>query len=321
MAKGHWYDTTLQAPLMVAFFLSIGWMASWRELRRGGPVVITFLLFCLFAFVAQNVIGILLVMAMGEPPLPGVLAGSVSLAGGPGTASALAGIVIGGPMGSPQAARLIAKFRLKPSAEDLSTAMPDNVPVSFDEPVVHPDLAPAHLTSHLQLFIILMALGAVLGEWIQGRGITPPVYIGTMLVAAAGRNLRDTGRGPLGRLRVSDSVVDELGTIALASFLVMATMTLKLNQLAGMASVLIIILAVQAVWIFLVASVVVFRFFGRDYEAAVIRAGFTGFMMGTMANARANLNAITQRFVPAPKELIWSFPSSAPAELISPTAP
>jgi ESS family glutamate:Na+ symporter len=175
------------------------------------------------------------------------------------------------------------------------------VPVSFDEQVVHPDLAPVHLTSHLQLFIILMALGALLGEWIQGRGITLPVYIGAMLVAAAVRNLRDTGHGPLGRLRVSDSVVDELGTIALAYFLVMATMTLKLDQLAGMASVLIIILAVQAVWIFLVASVMVFRFFGRDYEAAVIGAGFTGFMMGTMANAMANLNAITQRFGPAPK--------------------
>ena len=316
------FDTTLQAPLMIAFFLSIGWMASWRELRRGGPVVITFLLFCLVALVAQNVIGILLAMAMGESPLLGVLAGSVSLAGGPGTAlafapafeeaglesaaaigtaSALAGIVIGGLMGSPQAARLIAKFRLKPSAEDLATAMPDNVPVSFEEQVVHPDLAPVHLTSHVQLFIILMALGALLGEWIQGRGITLPVYIGAMLVAAAVRNLRDTGRGPLGRLRVSDSVVVELGTIARAYFLVMATMTLKLDQLAGMASVLIIILAVQAVWIFLVASVVVFRFFGRDYEAAVIGAGFTGFMMGTMANAMANLNAITQRFGPAPK--------------------
>jgi len=316
------FDTTLQTPLMIAFFLSIGWMASWRELRRGGPVVISFLAFCLVALLSQNLVGVLLAWAMGEPPLLGVLAGSVALAGGPGTAlafapafekagvesaapigtaCALAGIVIGGLMGSPQAARLIAKFRLKPSAEDRSTAMPEDIPVSLEQQVVHPNLAPTHLAAHLQFFIILMAVGALIGEWIQARGITLPVYIGVMLAAAAVRNVRDYGRGPVARLPVSDSVVEELGSIALAYFLVMATMTLKLEQLAGMASVLGIILAVQAVWTFLLASLLVFRFFGRDYDAAVIGAGFTGFMMGTMANAMANLSAITRRFGPAPK--------------------
>jgi ESS family glutamate:Na+ symporter len=316
------FDTTLQSPLMLAFFLSIGWMASWRELRRGGRTVITFLLFCLVALVSQNVIGILLAMAMGEPPLLGVLAGSVALTGGPGTAlafapafekaglesaapigtaCALAGIVIGGLMGSPQAARLIAKFRLKPSPEDLSGTMPENVPVSMEEQVLHPDLSPAHLTNHLQFIIILMALGAALGEWIQARGITLPLYIGAMAVAALVRNGCDLKLGPLSRLPVSNSVIEELGSVALAYFLVMATMTLNLGQLAGMASVLVIILAVQAVWIFLVASILVFRCFGRDYDAAVIGAGFTGFMMGTMANAMANINAITRRYGPSPK--------------------
>jgi ESS family glutamate:Na+ symporter len=316
------FDTTMQAPLMIAFFLSIGWMASWRELRRGGPAVVAFMVFCLVALVSQNVIGIALAVAMGESPLLGVLAGSVALAGGPGTAlafapafeqagvesaapigtaCALAGIVIGGLMGSPQAARLIARFRLKPSPEDLSTPMPERVPVSMEEQVVHPDLSPERLTGHLQFFLILMAVGALLGEWIQGLGITLPVYIGAMLVAAAVRNLRDCGRGPLARLPVSDRAVEELGSIALAFFLVMATMTLKLEQLAGLASVLLVILAAQAAWIFLLASVPVFRWFGRDYDAAVIGAGFTGFMMGTMANAMANLNAITRRFGPAPK--------------------
>lgn len=316
------FDTTLQTPLMLAFFLSIGWMASWRELRRGGKTVISFLLFCLVALVTQNVIGMALAVAMGEPPLLGLLAGSVALTGGPGTAlafapafekagleaaaaigtaSALAGIVIGGLMGSPQAARLIAKYRLKPSAEDLSGAMPENVPVSMGEQMVHPELSPAHFTSHLQFIIIVMALGAALGGWIQARGITLPLYIGAMAVAAVIRNACDLKLGPLGRLTVSNSVIEELGSVALAYFLVMATMTLNLGQLTGMASVLMIILAVQAIWIFLLATFLVFRWFGRDYDAAVIGAGFTGFMMGTMANAMANINAITRRYGPAPK--------------------
>lgn len=316
------FDTTLQSPLMLAFFLSIGWMASWRELKRGGKTVISFLLFCLVALVTQNVIGMALAVAMGEPPLLGVLAGSVALTGGPGTAlafapafekagleaaaaigtaSALAGIVIGGLMGSPQAARLIAKYRLKPSPEDLSSAMPEDVPVSMGEQMVHPELSPAHFTSHLQFIIIVMALGAALGGWIQAQGITLPLYIGAMAVAALVRNACDFKVWPLSSLPVSNSVIEELGSVALAYFLVMATMTLNLGQLASMASVLVIILAVQAIWIFLVASILVFRCFGKDYDAAVIGAGFTGFMMGTMANAMANINAITRRYGPAPK--------------------
>jgi ESS family glutamate:Na+ symporter len=34
------FDLTLQTPLMIAFFLSIGWMASWKNLRAGGSDVI-----------------------------------------------------------------------------------------------------------------------------------------------------------------------------------------------------------------------------------------------------------------------------------------
>ena len=48
----HWaatpieFDTTLQRPLMVAFFTSIGFGASYRLLRVGGPQVLWFLLAC-----------------------------------------------------------------------------------------------------------------------------------------------------------------------------------------------------------------------------------------------------------------------------------
>ena len=78
-------------------------------------------------------------------------------------------------------------------------------------------------------------------------------------------------------------------------------MTLQLKQLAGLATVLVIILAVQAAWIWCLGSWLVFRFFGKNYEAAVIGGGFTGFMLGTTANAMANLNAITKRYGPAPR--------------------
>lgn len=91
---------------MIAFFLSIGWMASWKNLRAGGSDVIKFFLLCGLILVSQNLIGMGLAKAMGQNPLVGALAGSVSLAGGPGTALAFApafekaGVVGAGPIGT-----------------------------------------------------------------------------------------------------------------------------------------------------------------------------------------------------------------------------
>jgi ESS family glutamate:Na+ symporter len=49
---------------------------------------------------------------------------------------------------------------------------------------------------------------------------------------------------------------------------------------------------------------VVFRAMGKDYEAAVMSGGFVGFMLGTTANAMANMEAMVQRFGPAPRAFL-----------------
>ncbi|MEW6364870.1 MAG: sodium/glutamate symporter [Acidobacteriota bacterium] len=43
---------------------------------------------------------------------------------------------------------------------------------------------------------------------------------------------------------------------------------------------------------------------GRDYEAAVISAGFCGFMLGTTANSMANMETLVERYGPAPKAFL-----------------
>ena len=51
---------------------------------------------------------------------------------------------------------------------------------------------------------------------------------------------------------------------------------------------------------YLFAYFVVFNVMGRDYEAAVMTAGFVGFAMGATSNAMANMQAVTKRCGPAP---------------------
>jgi ESS family glutamate:Na+ symporter len=121
-----------------------------------------------------------------------------------------------------------------------------------------------------------------------------------MLVASAIRNADDV----TGVFGLSQRVIDDLGSVALSLFLVLALMTLELWRLAGLAVPLTVILAAQLALVAGVAALPVFRVMGRDYEAAVMSSGFVGFMMGTAANAMANMEALVQKFRPAPKAFL-----------------
>jgi ESS family glutamate:Na+ symporter len=63
-------------------------------------------------------------------------------------------------------------------------------------------------------------------------------------------------------------------------------------------------LLLQVVAIMVVAATIVFRLMGRDYESAVMAGGFCGFMLGTTANAMANMEALVERYGPAPKAFL-----------------
>lgn len=75
------FDTTLQNPLMIAFFTTIGFGASLSLLKIGGPQVLRFFLLATVFAVVQNFVGILVALGFGLDPLFGVLAGSVTLTG------------------------------------------------------------------------------------------------------------------------------------------------------------------------------------------------------------------------------------------------
>jgi ESS family glutamate:Na+ symporter len=121
-----------------------------------------------------------------------------------------------------------------------------------------------------------------------------------MLVAAVIRNFDDATK----MVGMSQRMLDDVGGTALSLFLVMALMTLRLWDLVGVALPLAIMLALQLIAIAIVSATVVFRVMGRDYESAVMAGGFCGFMLGTTANAMANMEAVVQRYGPAPKAFL-----------------
>jgi ESS family glutamate:Na+ symporter len=92
--------------------------------------------------------------------------------------------------------------------------------------------------------------------------------------------------------------------IALAFFLVIALMDLRLWELAGLALPMLVILAVQVVLMIVYAVLVTFVLMGRDYEAAVTTGGHIGFGLGITPNAVANMEALTERYAPAPRSFL-----------------
>jgi ESS family glutamate:Na+ symporter len=307
------FDTTLQTPLMVAFFTTIGFGASVRLLRVGGVQVMLFLVLATSAVLAQNLLGAGLAMLMGLPPLFGVLAGSTTLAGGPATGlafaplfeqagvngatvvavtAAMAGIVMGGLFGGPVAGRIISRRRLQPDA-----AVPSAAPVATGPATREP--ATAQQMRTVVLVLLAMWAGSYVAQGFKALGITLPAYIGAMLVAAVMRNIGD--RQPL--LRVPAQSMENLGAVALSLFIAMALMTLQLWELVDLALPLLGLLVAQALMLVLLCRVA-FRVMGGDFDAAVMAGGFYGFMMGTTANAVANMQTLTNRCGPAPRAFL-----------------
>ncbi len=323
------FDTTLQTPLMIAFFTSIGFGASLALLRIGGPLVVFFFVASTLAAVAQNVLGVLVAGLLGQPPLLGVLAGSVTLTGGPATglafaplfeaagiggaatlavAAAMVGIVSGGVIGGPIGTFLIERGRLKtPRAHAVDLHLPTAANIAESQLGEPPARAPEGedreayvLLKSLVVILLAMWIGGWISRGFSALGATLPAYIGAMLAAAAIRNLDDA----TGLIRLSQRTVDDLGSVALSLFLVLALMTLRLWELVGLAIPLTIILLAQVGLIAALCLLVIPRLMGRDYDAAVISSGFCGFMLGTTANAMANMEALVERYGPSPKAFL-----------------
>lgn len=145
-----------------------------------------------------------------------------------------------------------------------------------------------------------MGVGTLLNMGLTRIGITLPGFIGPMIIAAVVRNVDDR----FGWVRIGARAVEALGMMALALFLLIALMDLKLWQLAGLALPALIILLVQVVVMVAFAALVTFVLMGRDYEAAVTASAHIGFCLGITPNAVANMEALVERYQPAPRSFL-----------------
>ncbi|WP_438868481.1 sodium/glutamate symporter [Pseudomonas sp. L1(2025)] len=307
------FDASLQAPLMLAFFATIGLNADFASLKKGGRILGIFLLVVTALLVVQNAMGIALAKALGLDPLMGLLAGSVTLSGGHGTgaawgavfsekygvasaselaiASATFGLVLGGLIGGPVARLLIKRVQV-PGVE---LAQPPQ-PKGFEQPNQERVITSFSFIETLALLAVSLQVGTFLYGFIKGTAFELPTFVCVLFVGVVLRN----GLSALGWHQVFEREVSLLGNVSLSLFLAIALMSLKLWDLAALALPIVILLAAQALLMALFAIFVTFRVMGRNYDAAVLAAGHCGFGLGATPTAIANMQAVTQRFGPSP---------------------
>ena len=306
------FDLTLQNFLMIAFFTTVGFMASLKLLAQGGIGVAIFLAVATVLVICQDIIGVGLAQVMGQHPLFGLVVGSVPLTGGHGTAGAFGktivdlgvpgadtagiaaatfGLVMGCLIGGPVARRLMIKHNLKCEENEVETKE-----LNEEDSAISED----KILYAVVAISVAMGIGAYIPpfvkehtQWLMKGGLSLPAYIGPMLIAALMRNICDSIKKPLPMKEI-----DVVGNISLSIFLSMALMTMKLWELTALAIPMIVILAIQTIFVMLYTYFVTYNvmrlpFIATKYDAAVMAAGHCGFGLGATPTAIANMEAFT----------------------------
>lgn len=317
------FDGTLKEAFMLAFFTSVGFQSNLRVLRQGGKTLVMMLVLLVVVILSQNILPLCITKLMDVSPLVGMAAGSISMAGGHGTAggfshvlenmgltgadtvamaAATFGLIAGSVIGGPIAERLIHKKLVSEQMEPKDYTI-DPAMAGFESDEASPAGHAQHVSSSEQEFqqyaratyalLLVMALGTLMSKLLAMTGITFPTYFGALVTAAIIRNIAEG-------LHVADKMeldkIVSVGNICLSVFLGMAMASLKLWELQSLALPMIVILVSQVALIALITYFIAFRLLGKDYDAAILVAGICGFGLGATPNAMANMSAVCYKY-------------------------
>ena len=304
------FEDNLRELFMIAFFTTVGFSASIKLLKKAGIPVLMFLIAAVGLTFFQNVAGIVMAKIMGLNLLIGLATGSLATTGGPGTAGAfgpimesfgasgatmvamatatyalIAGSIIAGPICN----RLISKHSLlekHKNSENFSSSEQKSEFLS----------AKKILPTGFQI-VMAMGIGSLISYFLNKMGLVLPSYIGSMFAATIIRNIIDY----TGKFELDLDVISVIGSFTLAMFLSMTLMAFKLWELKELALPLVIMLIGQTILMGAFAYFVTFNITGRDYDAAIMTGGHCGCGFGTTPKALANMEALTEKYLPSPK--------------------
>jgi len=313
------FDLESRDMLLIYFFTSIGLNARMSDLIAGGRPLGTLLGLTMVFILIQSAVGIGGATLLGLPVPAGVLVGTASLIGGHGTAiawapeiaaehgianaleigvaSATLGLVIASLIGGPIAKYLLGRYALSgpPDDEPIVGISHEN---ESTERINHVSIMSVLLTLHVSIII-----GYVANQAIAEAGLRLPLFVTCLLTAIL---LSNTVPVFFPRMRwpARTRALAVVSDFSLGIFLAMSLMSMQLWTIAGLAGPLLLILALHTLAALVFVLFLVFPLMGRDYQAAVLSAGFGGIALGATPTAIANMTAVTKTHGPAPMAFI-----------------
>ena len=307
------FDLEARDVLLVYFFTTIGINASLGDLLKGGKPLVVLLVITIAYMFLQNLTGITIASLFELPSQVGLLGGSVSLIGGHGTAIAWAprfaeeygisnamevgiacatfGLILASLMGGPIAKFLISRYDLKPTKTetlDVGVAKEEK-----KEGIGHLDFLDAVLAIH-----VCVIFGYLLNEGVEELGLKLPLFVTCLFAGIIITNVipRSFPRISGTEWPTRKPAIALIADISLGTFLAMSLMSMQLWTLVDLAGPIFTILLAQFVVAIAVNIFIVFRVMGRNYDAAVVSAGFGGISLGSTPTAMANMAAVAQRY-------------------------
>jgi ESS family glutamate:Na+ symporter len=303
---------------LIIFFTIIGLSSRISALIQGGRQLLVLLILAVCYLIIQNLIGLSIISLTSLDSNIGIIAGSVSFSGGHGTAIAWApifvekydiqnamvigvaiatfGLVLGGIIGGPIARYLMKKHNLKSTSTEQITV---GVPYKDGSRVI--DIK--SMLNAILVISVTVGIGINLHKLLASFGIQLPMFVACLF-----SGIVMTNTIPLIFKKINwptgTPTLALISDLSLGLFLAISLMSLQLWTLIDLAGPIVFLVLAQVVGITLFAVFVVFRLMGKNYDAAVMSAGYSGLALGATPTAIANMTAVTQKYGAAPQAFL-----------------
>lgn len=308
------FNTHYRNILLVVFFTSIGLSTDIKSIIKGGKALMILTVLAVSYLFIQNFTGVFIAKIFGFTPFTGILTGSTALQGGHGNVvswspilqgeygvsnameigmiTATFGLIMGGILGGPAAKYLINKYKLEPES--------DSENVTIGTKYGHTLVIDYQSALKVLLMVALsIGLGIHMHNLVTDMGSTLPLFVTCMFGGVLLVNIMPYILPKL-KCPANSPTLSITSDLSLGLFLAMAMMSLKFWEIGKESLFIIVSIIIQVIMILLFTVFILFRFLGKNYNSAVISAGYIGSALGATPTAMANMAAVTQKYGPSP---------------------
>ena len=291
------------------FFAASGAAASMSLLEKGGKLVIIFAILAAVSAVLQNVLAIGVGQLIGVNPLISLMTGSTPMTGGHGNAAAFAplavaagapealevalaaatfGLIAGSIAGGPFGNFMVQRFHFENPALDGKGLSED-----VEDSIAGVHIVKSDVMQAVYYMMIACGMGAVFESALKLIGVAFPIHVCCMLGGILVRMYLDRQKNTTD---ATYEAIDTVGDFSLNLFVAMSIISMKLWQLSGLGAKLMILLLVQLAFIVIFCYFITFRLLGKNYDAAIMAVGHTGFGLGAVPVSMTTMQTVCTKY-------------------------